>query len=180
MSVLKHLSVQKYKVIIAGDIGVGKTTLVRKYLTGAFKGEYLATIGVEVSTKNLLLEISPIQLQLWDVAGQTAFQRFRKQFFEYARGALLVFDLTSLKTLTNIHHSWIPSIQAIAGGIPFVLVGNKADLRSEIVVKPHDIAKILAKNRRIITYLETSALTGKNVEQTFIDIATRIYSLRPL
>jgi len=179
LSSLKNLSTQKYKIIIAGDIGVGKTTLIRKYLTRKFKGDYLATIGVEVSTKNLLLEQTPIQLQLWDVAGQTAFQRFRNQCFENARGALLAFDLTSLNSLYKLHDSWIPSIQAMVGGIPFVLVGNKADLTTEIITKPTDIAKFLAKNRSVITYLETSALTGRNVEQAFNDVALRVYSLRP-
>ncbi|MCK5614294.1 GTP-binding protein, partial [Candidatus Pacearchaeota archaeon] len=115
----------KYKIILAGDGAVGKTSLINRFVTGAFAGDYKATIGVAIASKSLVVKDQEVSLQIWDIAGQTLFREFRKKFYLRAQGALLVFDLTVPKSLDNLHLSWIKDIHQITGEIPSVLIGNK-------------------------------------------------------
>ncbi len=146
---------------------VGKTSLINRFVTGSFKREYKATIGVDIFTKQLSIMNQIINLQIWDIAGQTSFRRFRERFFQGSKGALLVFDLTTQKSLDNLHISWIRDINAIAGEIPLVLIGNKVDLKDSIVIKPEFLSKFLENNQEVLANFNTSALTGENVELAF-------------
>lgn len=146
---------------------VGKTSLINRFVTGSFKREYKATIGVDIFTKQLSVMNQMINLQIWDIAGQTSFRKFRERFFQGSRGALLVFDLTTQKSLDNLHLSWIRDIKAITGEIPQILIGNKVDLKDSIVIKPEMLSKFLDNNQEVLAHFNTSALTGENVELAF-------------
>lgn len=146
---------------------VGKTSLINRFVTGSFKREYKATIGVDIFTKQLSIMNQMINLQIWDIAGQTSFRKFRERFFQGSKGALLVFDLTTQKSLDNLHLSWIRDIKAITGDIPLVLIGNKVDLKDSIVIKPDFLSKFLDNNQEVLAHFNTSALTGENVELAF-------------
>ncbi|MFX1505961.1 MAG: Rab family GTPase [Promethearchaeota archaeon] len=164
----EHEGISKnYKIVLAGDEGVGKTSLINRFVHGYFKGDYKATIGVNVYTKQLLIDSSSVNLQIWDVAGQTSFRRFRQRFFSGTRGAFLVFDLTVPKSLDNLHVSWIEDLQNIAGKIPLVLIGNKSDLSESVVVSYQDMNDFLYHHSNIGEHFITSALTGENVENAF-------------
>jgi len=156
----------QFKIILAGDQMVGKTTLINRFVTGSFKKEYKATIGVDIFTKRLSVMNQMIDLQIWDIAGQTSFRKFRERFFQGSKGALLVYDLTTPKTLDSLHLSWIRDIKATAGEIPLVLIGNKVDLRDLIVTRPEK-TKFLENNQKVLAHYYTSALTGENVEMAF-------------
>lgn len=156
-----------YKIVLAGDVGVGKTSLINRFVTGYFADEYKATIGVNIYTKELFVDNSEVNLQIWDVAGQTSFRQFRQRFFSGARGAFLVFDLTVPTSLDNLHASWIEDIQNNAGEIPLILIGNKVDLRESITVSQQDVTKFLNQHSNVEDHFITSALTGENVENAF-------------
>ena len=158
---------------MAGDGAVGKTSLINRFLTGSFTGDYKATIGVAISSKQVITAEHEVNLQIWDIAGQTLFRQFRKKFYTKAKGALLVFDLTVPKSLDNLN-SWIDDIQEITGEIPFVLIGNKADLAELRAVSPQDINDFLKDQTDVAAYYNTSALTGTNVEHAFHGLVAQI------
>jgi small GTP-binding protein len=111
-------------------------------------------------------------LQIWDIAGQTSFRKFRQRFFNGTRGAFLVFDLTVPKSLDNLHTSWIEDIQDIAGEIPLVLIGNKVDLKESVAVSQQDVKDFLKQHSNVGEHYITSALTGENVENAFHKLAS--------
>jgi len=157
-----------YKIVLAGDEGVGKTSLINRFVKGYFTEDYKATIGVNIYTKQLVINNNAeANLQIWDVAGQTSFRKFRQRFFSGARGAFLVFDLTVPKSLDSLHASWIEDIQNNAGEIPLILIGNKVDLRESITVSRQDIMEFLKHHSLVEDHFITSALTGENVENAF-------------
>jgi small GTP-binding protein len=162
--------VLKYKVVLAGEGAVGKTTLINRFVTGSFSTDYKATIGVQIFSKKLFIKGQEINLQIWDIAGQTLFRKFRTRFFANAKGALLVFDLTVPASLYYLRQ-WINDIKQITKEIPFVLIGNKNDLTNLLSISAEDITEFLMKNNSDVkAYYDTSALTGENVEQSFHDL----------
>jgi len=165
----------KYKIVLTGDGAVGKTSLINRFVTGSFTGDYKATIGVAITSKSLVVQDQEIYLQIWDIAGQTLFRQFRKKFYTKAKGALLIFDLTVPKSLDNLY-SWIEDIQDITGEIPFVLIGNKVDLKELRAISQQEIAGFLEDNISISAYFDTSALTGENVESAFHELVSQISS----
>jgi small GTP-binding protein len=168
----------KFKIILAGDGAVGKTSLINRFVTGSFTGDYKATIGVAISSKQVITDDHEVNLQIWDIAGQTLFRQFRKKFYTKAKGALLVFDLTVPKSLDNLH-LWITDIEEITGKIPFVLIGNKADLAELRAVSPEEINKFLKGQPKVAAHFNTSALVGTNVENAFIGLVTQIVMENP-
>lgn len=158
----------KFKIILAGAGAVGKTTLMNQFVRGSFSGEYKATIGVDILSKEITLNrerIHKIKLQIWDIAGQELFRSFRKRFFSNSRGVLLIFDLTVPQSLNDLH-TWIDDIYEIAGSIPIVLIGNKVDLTELRTITQESIQEFLAKHD-ISKHFLTSALTGSNVDDAF-------------
>ncbi|MFW9854754.1 MAG: Rab family GTPase [Candidatus Thorarchaeota archaeon] len=159
----------KFKIILAGEGAVGKTTLINRFVHGQFKSDYKATIGVEITSKRLVQDQQDISLQIWDIAGQTLFRSIRNKFFSNARGALLVYDITIQETLESLH-VWIRDIEAVTGRIPFVLIGNKSDL-FELRTVSLEHVDAFRELETIPHHYDTSALTGENVEAAFSDLA---------
>lgn len=162
-----------YKVIIAGEGGVGKTTLTNRYLTGEFIGDTMITLGVAFFVKKINID-EEITLQLWDLGGQEQFKSMGvfEKYVEGAHGAILAFDLTRLETLLSLP-DWAELITNCAGDIPMVLIGTKADLVVEIQVT-EDLIIETKKTLNILKYFETSSLTGLNIENVFIELAREI------
>ena len=158
----------KFKIILAGDGAVGKTTLINRFVSGQFRTDYKATIGVQITSKHLYINNTKISLQIWDIAGQALFRNFRAKFFSNSKGALLVYDITVPKTLDNLH-LWIEDIEQVTGEIPYVLIGNKSDLENLRSVSQEEVDKFI-DIEQIETHYDTSALTGQNVENAFTDI----------
>jgi len=171
------VDILKYKVVLAGEGAVGKTTLINRFITGSFSTDYKATIGVQIYSKKLFIEEHEVDLQIWDIAGQTLFRRFRTKFFGNAKGALLVFDLTVPSSLYNLTN-WINDIKQVTKNIQFILIGNKRDLTNLQSISKEAIDEFLMRtNSDIKAYYDTSALTGENVEQGFNDLVSHMIRL---
>jgi small GTP-binding protein len=155
-----------FKLVIAGDGAVGKTTLVQKFVEERFSEDYLATIGANIMKKEYKLpgEEVTCQFSIWDLAGQDLFKRARKSYFSNAAAGIIVFDVTRKATFEHVKN-WMLEFQVVGKVIPIVLVGNKVDLVENREVT-QDEAEVLAKELNI-SYIETSAKMGSNVEEVF-------------
>ncbi len=161
-----------FKMNIFGDGGVGKTSLVIKYLTGLFAGNQTMTIGVDFHVKKLTVEGKKVVLQIWDFAGQDRFRFLLPTYVRGAKGGIFMYDITRYSSLENIS-LWFDVLKA--GGLkeesamPILMVGGKLDLESERVVSKEEALEV-AKNYGFVGCIECSAKTGQNVEALFIQI----------
>ena len=155
-----------FKLVLAGDGAVGKTTLVQKFVEEKFNEDYLATIGANIMKKEYRLRGEDVvcMFSIWDLAGQDLFKRARKSYFSNASAGIIVFDVTREETFNHVKN-WMLEFQIIGKPIPIVLVGNKIDLVDQRKVQQED-AENLAKELNI-SYIETSAKEGENVEEVF-------------
>uniref|UniRef100_A0A1I8H149 Rab-like protein n=2 Tax=Macrostomum lignano TaxID=282301 RepID=A0A1I8H149_9PLAT len=161
------------KVIILGDSGVGKTSLMNQFVNRKFSNQYKATIGADFLTKELMVDDRVVTLQLWDTAGQERFQSLGVAFYRGADACMLVYDVTqpnSFKTLDSWRDEFL--IQASPrdpDNFPFVLVGNKIDLENRGVTKKR--AAQWAQTKSNMPYFECSAKEAVNVEAAFMQLA---------
>jgi len=173
------------KIVIGGRWGVGKTSLRRKYMGDArFKRNYLPTIGSDFSFKELNYLDHKMRLLLWDLAGENRFKHFRGLYFQGARGALMVFDLTDRESFLHLDE-WVNDLKlhTASDGVPIILLGNKSDLILDDTERCFEQAELDEKiaryeklygNRFKISYVETSALNGKNVDKAFAKLLQEI------
>ena len=161
------------KVIILGDSGVGKTSLMNQYVNKKFNAQYKATIGADFLTKEVTVDDRLVTMQIWDTAGQERFQSLGVAFYRGADSCVLVFDVVQPKTFDNLD-SWRDEFLIQAGprdpdNFPFVVLGNKVDVAGRVVAQKRALAWCQAKGN--IPYFETSAKEAINVEQAFQVIA---------
>ncbi|HKZ48646.1 MAG TPA: Rab family GTPase [Thermoplasmata archaeon] len=167
----------KAKVCLVGEGAVGKTSLVRRFVTDEFEDSYIQTLGSKVSKRRLQVpdaDGEPVQvdLTLWDIMGQKAFRELLQEaYFDGAKGVLAVCDVTRQDTLFRLEE-WIDAVTRVAGGVPVILLGNKADLGSSAQVKENDLKQFAASLDAAWTF--TSAKTGENVEAAFETLAAAI------
>jgi small GTP-binding protein len=157
-----------FKIIFIGDEGVGKTSLVARYATSQFKADYLPTLGANVVAKEYSYENRILTLLVWDIAGQEMFSQVRDKYYGGTSMAVLVYDVTSKKTLTNTKN-WLADMRSAASAnTPLLLVGNKTDLPNRSVSREdgEKLARELGAS-----FLETSAKTGENVRKLFDVVA---------
>lgn len=153
------------KVITAGEGGVGKTTLLYRYIEGKFLVDTRMTIGVEFFLKELEIEGEKILLQIWDFGGQDHFRPFLKNYALGARGALLLFDLTRPSSLERIEQ-WVNICRGENPGIPIIFLGTKLDLTDQITIDDAFALKF-KKKYWFFDYLKISSKTGENVNLAF-------------
>lgn len=151
-----------------GDPGVGKTSLIRRFVKDEFSDKYLSTIGTKVSEKDLRLKQAGadvlMHLVIWDIAGQQSFTSVSPTLFKGSQGALIICDLTRKKTLDNLHN-WIYNLGKNAGEVPFVVLVNKWDLVDRKAFELVDVERVAEGHKAVC--LCTSAKTGHNVEGAF-------------
>jgi Ras-related protein Rab-5C len=163
-TLLGHLPGQPpvYKVLVAGDGSVGKSSLLRRQAEGHFEPSRRMTVGVDFHSQVVMLGERKVKLLLWDISGQQRFLSFRRSFYRGARAAALIFDVSDADTLHNLT-VWRDEILKIAPQIRFMVVGNKTDL-------PRMISPLEGKawaTAMGYPYLETSALTGQGLDRLF-------------
>lgn len=164
-----------FKIIIIGPAAVGKSSLIRRFVENQFTLQYKFTIGVDFMTK--IIEYEPnksARLTLWDIGGQDRFKMLRRNFYDGANGALVVFDLSRAQTFSKMKE-WISDMHKLMKiKISFVILGNKVDLLTEIgeVIDQNEPYQYAEKNDSV--YIETSAKIGNNVEKAFVELTQRI------
>ena len=151
------------KVLLVGSFGVGKTSLIRRFVLNEFSEDYISTIGVRVSAKIVSIEKEEIKLLIWDIAGIYSEEKIPKSYFLGASAAMFVFDVSREETYIDIENQ-LNIVKNISGLKNITLVGNKKDLISEV-----ELAEII-KNIPITIDLITSAKENDNVEDAFIKL----------
>jgi small GTP-binding protein len=180
--VLKDRSLIDYqfKIIIVGDPTVGKTSLVLRYTDNAFRRTYVSTMGVHVSNKIFKVEDSAIiQLVLWDIGGQKKFEFMRPKFYKGLDAMFLIFDLTnpdSFKSIPGWYSDIEEQLKSRDDGIFGFLIGNKKDLAKDLKVNSAKAQELAVKLN--LEYVETSAMSGENVDKAFKNITNLLYESR--
>jgi len=161
------------KVVVLGDAGVGKTSLVKRYVDGIFDELYKPTIGADFLTKDITIpNLGQLKLQIWDTAGQERFRSMAKSFYRGADACVLVYDITDIKTFENLD-MWkkeflegICADETSTGDFPFVVLANKADMSGDAMVNKSR-AEAWCKKQSNIKLFETSASSKLNLNEAF-------------
>ncbi|MGQ4875729.1 MAG: Rab family GTPase [Promethearchaeia archaeon] len=160
------------KILTLGEGGVGKTTLLHRYVEGRFIDGTKMTIGVEFFLKYLDIDNENYVLQIWDFGGQDQFRFILKPYAKGANGAVLLFDLTRPLTLHKIDE-WVDIARSHDKDLPILFIGTKLDLEDEIMVHD-DYAQELMKEYNLFEYIKVSSKTGYNVEAAFEKLAQEV------
>ncbi|MHA1642558.1 MAG: Rab family GTPase [Promethearchaeota archaeon] len=157
----------KFKINLFGPTGVGKTSLLIRFVENYFNPDLKKSIGSNFLVKDINIEDKHVRLIIWDIAGDQQFAKLRSIYFQGSNGTIGVYDVTDKQSLLKLP-GWISSIKkAVKKAIPMLLIGNKVDLERQVSkTEAEDMASRLS-----CTYLETSAKTGKNVEDAFKKLA---------
>mmetsp|Transcript_6484 Transcript_6484/g.14972 ORF Transcript_6484/g.14972 Transcript_6484/m.14972 type:complete len:222 (+) Transcript_6484:148-813(+) len=163
-----------FKLVLVGDGGVGKTTFVKRHLTGEYEKKYIPTVGVEVHPLVFHTNKGRILFNVWDTAGQERFGGLRDGYYIGGQCAIIMFDVTSRETYKNVpswHRDIIRVCEAATGRIPIVLVGNKVDAVKDRKVKAKQVHFHRKKN---LQYFEVSAKSNYNFEKPFVWLARQL------
>ena len=163
-----------FKICFFGDGGVGKTTLIGRYLTGIFKSNQTLTIGVDFHVKKIRIDDTIVSPQIWDFAGESRFRFLLPSYVVGASGGIFMYDITRFSSLKNFPE-WIEIFKKGFSGsvekqLPVIMVGSKLDLSYKRAVSSKE-AFDLAKEQNLYGYIECSSKDGRNVEDIFTEIA---------
>mmetsp|Transcript_7715 Transcript_7715/g.8489 ORF Transcript_7715/g.8489 Transcript_7715/m.8489 type:complete len:203 (+) Transcript_7715:80-688(+) len=160
-----------FKLLLIGDSGVGKSSLLLRFADNTFTESFISTIGVDFKLRTIAIDESKVKLQLWDTAGQERFRTITSSYYRGAQGVIVVFDVTKKDTFHNVV-KWLQELERYAAeDVKKLLVGNKTDMPQREVT--YDEAKELAEKLGL-DYVETSAKTSDNVEEAFTKLAKMI------
>ena len=165
-----------FKVIMIGDPGTGKTSLINKYVEEKFEEEYKATIGANIVKKEVLIEDDKkkriVDLTIWDIAGQEKWRHYRHIYYRGSQGVFVLYDVTRPITFKNVKEVWIRDLfnYLESRDIPIILISNKNDL-TEIRRIPEEKGIVCSREINSLTFIETSAKTGDNVIKAFETMA---------
>lgn len=160
------------KICMIGTSGVGKTSLVSRFVQSIFADKYLTTVGVKIDKKTVQVDGADVMLMIWDLAGDDDFQRLQTSYLRGSGGYLLVADGTRSITLELAVQIQERVIVAI-GAVPFILVLNKADLTLEWDLDPARLANLAERGWKIV---RTSAKDGTGVEAVFAELSGMMLS----
>jgi small GTP-binding protein len=155
------------KICMLGGFGVGKTSLVSRFVSSIFSDKYLTTVGVKIDRKTVSLGTEDVNLVLWDIYGQDELQTVRPSYLRGASGYLLVADGTRHATLDTAR-ALQQTAESVVGSVPFLLLLNKADLEKEWQVDERALWKLVERGWQVV---KTSAKSGAGVEDAFLKLA---------
>ena len=161
-----------FKIVLLGEANVGKTSLVYRFIEDKFRENYKSTLGVNLLKKDMNVEgYGEVSAQIWDLGGQESFKSLRSLYLEGANGAFVVYDMTSNKSFEKLGE-WVQNFRDARGNAPMVLIGNKSDLKNQIRISESESLEYASTNN--MGMIITSAKTGQNVEQAFLELTRRI------
>lgn len=155
--------VATFKLVMVGDGGVGKTTFIKRHLSGEFEKRYIATLGVEVHPLIFYTTRGPIRFNVWDTAGQEKFGGLRDGYYIQGQCAIIMFDVTSRVTYKNVPN-WHRDLFRVCDNIPMVLCGNKVDIKDRKV----KAKSIVFHRKKNLQYYDISAKSNYNFEKPFL------------
>mmetsp|Transcript_13985 Transcript_13985/g.40243 ORF Transcript_13985/g.40243 Transcript_13985/m.40243 type:complete len:211 (-) Transcript_13985:59-691(-) len=162
----------KYKLVFVGDVQVGKTSIIGRYVYGVFNDTYQNTVGIDFLSKSIRLEGRAIRLQLWDTAGQERFRSLIPSYIRDASAVMVVYDITRKASFSSVS-GWVQNIREQQGpDARIVLVGNKSDLSDSREVQTsegEDLAKQIGG-----LFFEVSAKTGGNIDELFSQLVATL------
>ena len=162
-------SINNYKIVVLGDINVGKTSILSRFRYGSFEPAYMPTLGIDFFSKNLFYEDKTIRLILWDTAGQERFRSLIPSYLKNADCIIIIYDVTNKESFYSLNH-WLRSAKDnTVDGTIFIICGNKIDLKEKRIVSNEEINEFIQKNDLI--YVECSAQSGEGIKELFNTIA---------
>ncbi len=165
----------KFKIIIVGDSGVGKTNLLKRFSQNTFEHNTQATVGVEFFSNNYYINDKLFRIEIWDTAGQERYKSITSAYYKGASGAIIVYDVTSVSSFKNVD-KWYHEIKELASkDIQILLIGNKTDLEDKIVISTEN-SRDKATDLNL-PVMETSALNASNVKEAFHLLIKEIYKI---
>lgn len=169
-------------MLLLGDGGVGKTSLILRYVENKFKEEYSMSLGVDFLTKTVEFVddqdvLRTVSMQIWDIAGQARHVSYSHLYLRGALGAFYVFDLTRKDSLLQIQDRWQSQVLRVSPKCLSILIGNKADLKKQRALTVAETKRI-RQAMHVIDYIETSAKTGQNVNEAFQTMATKVLNVK--
>ncbi|MHA1715121.1 MAG: Rab family GTPase [Promethearchaeota archaeon] len=158
----------KFKITLLGEGGVGKTSLILRYVKNYFMEDLKKTIGTNFMIKRIDFDNESVQLIIYDIGAQQRFKSMRARYFQGSSASIAVFDLTNNQSLYALPN-WITSVREICGSIPIIVVGNKLDLKEKRIVPESDGRNFAS--RFTCMYREVSAKLGDGVKDLFEGVA---------
>ena len=162
---------EKFKVVVVGDSGVGKTNLIKRFILNEFSLDSKATVGVEFISKNYNINNKIIKIEIWDTAGQERYKSITSAYYKGAKGAMIVYDVTNQTSFNNIDKWYFEIKEKASKNINLMLIGNKTDL-NKVICREDAINKAKSLN---IPVMETSANNSSNVKEAFYDLIKEMY-----
>ncbi len=166
----------KRKICLLGDWGVGKTSLIRKFVLDIFEDKYIVTLGTKVTKKRIKFKVGngniiDLNLVIWDVMGQEQFKKIQTSAYQGTHGAIIVCDITRRDTLENLAR-WRNMLFKITKNVPIIVLANKTDLKGQERFSLDELAMTAQKLNA--KHFLTSAKTGQNVETAFKSIGMKL------
>ena len=163
----------KLKLVVVGDSGVGKTNLIKRFANNTFNSNSKATVGVEFLSKSFKINNRIFKIEIWDTAGQERYKSITAAYYKGAKGALVVYDITSKISFENID-KWMMEIKEKSSkDLKLMIIGNKSDLKDARQVSNEEALRKAQDTG--IPLMETSALDSTNVQEAFHDLLKEMY-----
>jgi len=175
LEIPRHIEELFFKFILVGEPGVGKTSILSRYVDNKFSEKYNATVGVEFGAKTIeLTQSTRLRLQIWDTTGQESFTTITKSFYRNSHCIFLVYDVNSRESFERLEN-WTEEVMEYAEpGSIIILIGNKAELKTMREVTYNEGINYM-KEKGMHFFFETSAAQGDNVELAFLEAAKLAY-----
>eukprot|EP00252_Welwitschia_mirabilis_P002285 TRINITY_DN1219_c0_g1_i2.p1 TRINITY_DN1219_c0_g1~~TRINITY_DN1219_c0_g1_i2.p1 ORF type:complete len:201 (+),score=46.40 TRINITY_DN1219_c0_g1_i2:228-830(+) len=176
MATVGNTNVQA-KLVLLGDMGTGKSSLVLRFIKGQFNDYQESTIGAAFFSQTLAVNETTVKLEIWDTAGQERYHSLAPMYYRGAAAAIIVYDVTTPDSFTRAK-KWVEELQRQANpNMVVALAGNKSDLIEKIKVSSEE-AKAYAQENGLF-FMETSAKTAQNVNELFYEIGRRLPKAKP-
>ncbi|KAI5180524.1 hypothetical protein NEOKW01_0828 [Nematocida sp. AWRm80] len=168
--------VQQLKLLIIGESGVGKTSILQRFIENTFQKGFTSTIGIDFRSKRIEVDGKEVELQIWDTAGQERFFSITKSYYRGSDGIFLTFDISSSSSFKSTE-KWMVAIESkLEENIPVFLLANKKDLVTNKDINTLEtIENIKELSKRISSpWYATSAQSGENIQEIFTEMARKI------